>query len=102
VRALDAVPNDLFAARPLPQALDASGNKLQFARNLRLIVHDRIDVERHNIAAFDILRIILHAVPPDAAPNVIIISNPLAEIQEYGTSRVGRPHLFVIAHNDSR
>src|SRR5947207_9416572 len=53
-RAFETIPDDLFATAPFHQPLDTAGDKPEFTGNLPAIMIDGINVERGDVAAFDI------------------------------------------------
>ena len=82
-RALDAVPNDPFAARPGAQALDAPGHVPQLPGDGRFVVHGRVDVERNDVAAADVLRVVFRVVRPHAPAIPAVPGHALAQIEQH-------------------
>src|SRR5437899_1159119 len=62
-------------------------------------MHGGINVERSDIAPFDIFFVILRMIAPDAAPNVVVPRDTLAEVQENGAGWIGGADFLVIGND---
>src|SRR5690606_2933293 len=64
---LDAAPDGLAAPGPLAEAVDAPGDVPEVAGDLLAVVAGGVDVERGDVAAFEVLRVVLGVVRADPA-----------------------------------
>ncbi len=91
-RAFDAVPNHFLAFGPSAEPLHAPGHVPQFARHGRPVVHRRVDVERNNVASFDVLGIVLGVIGANPPAIPAVPGHTLAQVQEH------RPCGILAAH----
>ncbi|MHC4920759.1 MAG: hypothetical protein ACYTKC_14360, partial [Planctomycetota bacterium] len=75
VGGLDHVPHDLLALAPLDEAIHALGHELQLALHRRVVVGHRVDVERHDVAALDVLRIVFELAGADTATAPVLVGD---------------------------
>ncbi len=106
-RALDDVPDHvgLGAGHPVDQAVHSEGNhpRLIFDRLVSRIVAagEGVNVERGNVAAFHVLRVIFRVVGPRAASPPAVPGHSLAQVKKHRPRCVVGLHV-VIAVDDLR
>src|SRR5207244_1388861 len=78
VGTLDAIPDNLVTRAPFDEPLDSVRNEPEFPGDFGTVMDGWIDVERRNIAALDVFRVVLRMIAPHATANVIVPGHALA------------------------
>ena len=97
--AFDAVPNHLLARSPFDEPFHAPRHIPEVAGHLRVRMRHRVDVERDDIAAGEVFRVILGMIGAHAAAIPSVPGHALAEVEHDRARRIGRPELQVVLHD---
>ncbi len=96
--AFDPVPHRFLVVGPLPQTRDALANPPQ-----RVLAVDGVDVVGNDIGAADVFGVVFHVPATDfAAPVVLIVGDPLSQVEEHRPGGIHRHKLAILLDNHRR
>src|SRR5574341_1559914 len=94
-RTLKAIPDDTLTT-PSDQPLDSARNEPEFAGHLRILMHNPINVEGSDVAAFEVFRVVFRMITAHSPPDPVVPGDSLAEVEQHWPCGVSRAQLAVI------